>query len=113
MTLSTTKYRCQGEGLSIMRTMTVPRGLLCLIPTPASAAPIIAGTPEDKVFQRITAETNPDAKLQHVTDFEKQFPQSKVLPGVYLAVLDFYQQKGDRVKVIECCEKVLKLDEGN
>ncbi|PYS49492.1 MAG: hypothetical protein DMG13_23320 [Acidobacteria bacterium] len=32
------------------------------------------------MFQQIIAETNPEAELQTLVDFEKQFPQSKVLP---------------------------------
>ena len=44
-------------------------------------------------------------------DFEKQFPQSKVLPDVFLMIIDLHRQKGDRLKVIEYSEKVLKLDE--
>jgi hypothetical protein len=96
-----------------MRTMLGSIRLLCLTPSLASAGQIIAGTSEDRMFQRITVETNPDAKLQTLIDFEKQFPQSKVLPDVYLMVIDSYRQKGDRVKVIEYGEKVLKIDNSN
>ena len=85
----------------------------CLSPRFASAGQIIAGTAEDKMFQRITAATHPDAKLQTLIDFEKQFPHSKVLPDVFLMIIDLHRQKGDRLKVIEYGEKVLKLDERN
>ena len=82
-------------------------------PRLALAGQIIAGTAEDKMFQRIIAEANPDAKLQTMTEFEKQFPQSKALPDVYLMVIDLYREKNDRPKMIEYGEKVLKLDERN
>jgi hypothetical protein len=96
-----------------MKLFMIPIMLACLSPRFASAGQIIAGTAEDKMFQRITAETNPDAKLQTLMDFEKQFPQSKVLPDVFLMIIDLHRQKGDRLKVLEYGEKVLKLDARN
>jgi tetratricopeptide (TPR) repeat protein len=74
---------------------------------------IVAGTPEDKLFQQVASETNPDSKLQLLFDFENRFPQSKVLPDVYLMVIDIYRQKGDRKKIIEYGEKTLKADQRN
>jgi hypothetical protein len=76
-------------------------------------AQIIAGTPEDKMLRRITAETAPDSKLQMVTDFEKQFPDSRALTDVYLMAIDVYRQKNDRPRIIEYGEKILKLEATN
>ena len=86
---------------------------LCLLSEFANAGQIVAGTTEDKMFQQITADTNPDSKLQELMEFEKQFPQSKALPNVYLMTIDLYRQKGDRAKIIEYGEKILKFDQGN
>jgi len=65
------------------------------------------------MFRRASEETNADSKMAALMEFEKQFPHSKVLPAVYLMVIDLYRQKDDRVKVIEYGEKVLTLDERN
>jgi tetratricopeptide (TPR) repeat protein len=78
-----------------------------------AAAQVIAGTPEDKLIQRISTETRSEAKLQMLLDFENGFPQSKALPDVYLMIIDVYRQKDDRAKVIEYGEKTLKLDQNN
>jgi len=86
--------------------------LICLLPL-CSEAQIVAGSQEDKAFQQITAETNTDAKLQKLTDFEKSFPSSRVLPSVYLMVIDLYRERNDPDKIIEYGEKVLKIDDGN
>jgi hypothetical protein len=87
--------------------------LLSFVAQQQVAAQIIAGTPEDKLFQQIIPETNPDAKLQMLIDFEKRFPQSKVLPDVYLMIIDVYRQRDDRVKIIEYGEKTLAADKNN
>jgi hypothetical protein len=45
--------------------------------------------------------------------FEKQFPQSKALPEVYLMAIEVCREKNDRASIIEYGEKILKVDEGN
>jgi hypothetical protein len=87
--------------------------IVCSCSLPASASQVIAGTPEDKMLQQITAETNADTKLQLLKKFEEQFPQSKVLPDVYLMMINQYGQKSDADKILEYGEKVLKVDEHN
>ena len=96
-----------------MRALVVVIMLVCVSPRFAVAGQIIAGTAEDKMFQRINAEASPDAKLQAMMEFDKQFPQSHALPDVYLMMVDIYRQKSDRLKVIEYGEKALKLDGRN
>ncbi|HET9215795.1 MAG TPA: hypothetical protein VFR18_02380 [Terriglobia bacterium] len=76
-------------------------------------AQIIAGSPEDKAFQQVMAEADADAKLQRLVDFEKTFPKSKALPGVYVMIMDVYRQKDNADKIIEYGEKVLMLDANN
>jgi hypothetical protein len=74
---------------------------------------IIAGSPEDRLYQQIRSEQGAAAKLQMLMEFENRFPQSKVLPDVYLIIIDLYRQKYDRLKIIEYGEKTLKLDQHN
>ena len=76
-------------------------------------AQVVAGSPEDKAFQKIDAENNVDSKIALLLDFEKQFPQSKSIREAYLQLLQIYLQKNDQVKVIESGEKVLKVDQLN
>ena len=73
-------------------------------------AQVIAGSAEDKAFQKIDAENNVDAKIALLQDFEKQFPQSKAIREAYMQLIQIYQQKNDQAKVIEYCEKTIKVD---
>ena len=72
-----------------------------------------AGSPESALFDQISAETSPDAKLELIGSFEQQFPSSKILSRVYLEATQVYRNRGVREKLIEYGEKVLKLDETN
>src|SRR5438552_2254882 len=76
-------------------------------------AQVIAGSPEDKAFQKVDAENNVDAKIALLQDFEKQFPQSKAIREAYMQLIQIYQQKNDQAKVIEYCEKTIKVDPNN
>ena len=76
-------------------------------------AQVVAGSPEDKAFQKIDGENNADAKIALLLDFEKQFAQSKALKEAYLQLVELYQQKNNSPKVIEYSEKILKLDPSN
>ena len=87
--------------------------LLCILAQNAAGLQILAGTPEDRMFQRATNDTNADSKLATLIEFEKQFPRSKALPAVFFMIIDLYRQKDDRVKIIEYGEKVLALDSRN
>src|SRR5689334_20225491 len=87
--------------------------VLCLSGVSTNAVQVIAGTAEDKLLQQIATESNVDGKLQLLKQFEEQFPQSKVLPDVYLMMIDQYRQKSDADKILEYGEKVLKVDQHN
>jgi DNA repair ATPase RecN len=76
-------------------------------------AQVIAGSPEDKAFQKIDGENNPDTKIELLLEFEKQFPQSKAIREAFLQLIDLYQKKNESPKVIEYTEKTLKVDPVN
>lgn len=76
-------------------------------------AQVKAGSDEDKALGKINAEKNVDTQVQLLNDFEKQFPQSKALPDVYMMLVDIYNSKNDTSKVAETGEKVLKVDPTN
>ena len=87
--------------------------LLCFAVPGAGWAQLRAGTPEAKMYEQITAEANPDAKITLITAFEKQFPQSKILPSIYLMAVEVYRAREDRPKILEFGEKTLQLDGAN
>jgi hypothetical protein len=76
-------------------------------------AQLVAGSPEDKAFEKILAETNADAKATLLLDYEKQFPQSRVLSDIYAMLMEVYRQKNDTAKMTEFGEKVIKIDANN
>jgi hypothetical protein len=76
-------------------------------------AQLIAGSPEDKAFEKILAENNPDAKISLLLDFEKQFPQSKVLVDINMMLMEEYRKKNDQAKQNEFGEKIIKIDANN
>jgi tetratricopeptide (TPR) repeat protein len=83
-------------------------GLVSLV-----TAQVRAGSPEDKAFQKIDAESSPDGKVTLLLAFEKEFAQSPALRDAYLQLIEVYQQQNNSAKVIEYSEKVLKLDPNN
>jgi tetratricopeptide (TPR) repeat protein len=86
---------------------------LVLIFAVTANAQLKANSDEDKAFRKISAEKNPDAQIPMLLDFEKNFPQSKALPDVYLMLVDIYSDKKDTAKVTEYGEKAIKADPQN
>jgi tetratricopeptide (TPR) repeat protein len=76
-------------------------------------AQLVAGSPEDAAYTKIVGEDNPDAKTTLLLDFEKQFPQSKVLPDIYVMLMTIYQQKNDMGKANDFGERAIKIDAEN
>ena len=76
-------------------------------------AQVVAGSPEDKAFQKIDSENSVDGKVGLLLEFEKQFPQSKSLREAYLQLVQIYQQKNDSANIIEYSEKTIKVDPNN
>jgi hypothetical protein len=87
--------------------------LLCQLATLAAHAQVRAGSREYQLFEQISGEMNADAKIGLIMDFEKEFPQSKILARVYLMAVDVYRGKQDRGKINEYGEKALQLDDTN
>src|ERR1043165_4753974 len=87
--------------------------LSCLLFTLPASAQVKAGSSESELFDKIASDPNPGNKLELIASFEKQFPGSRILPRVYLLAVDVYRQKGDRGKINEFGEKVLRADNSN
>jgi tetratricopeptide (TPR) repeat protein len=76
-------------------------------------AQLVAGSPEDAAYTKIVGENNPDAKTTLLLDFEKQFPQSRVLPDIYVMLMTIYQEKNDTAKANDFGERAIKIDAEN
>ena len=74
---------------------------------------LVAGSPEDAAYTKITAEANPDTKVAMLLDFEKQFPQSRVLPDIYVMLMTIYQEKNDTANAVDFGERAIKIDGDN
>jgi len=74
---------------------------------------LVAGSPEDKAFTAAMAETNLDAKIKLLEAFEKQFPNSKVLPDIFNELMGAHRQKNDNTKITEVGERAIKVDPEN
>jgi hypothetical protein len=76
-------------------------------------AQLVAGSAEEKAFTKIEGEQNSDAKIQLLLDFEKQYPQSRVLPDIYTMLMTIYQGKNETAKVVDFGERAIKIDGEN
>ena len=64
-------------------------------------------------FQTMQNEPDPDRRLRMVEEFEKTFPNSPILPYVYVQGAKACQEKGDLNRAVEYGDKSLKLDPDN
>ena len=75
-------------------------------------------TPEERqAFQDLASEASagldPERVLKLADDFEKKYPSSPMLSGVYTFEASAYEAKNDLPKVVEAGEKSLKLNGDN
>jgi len=76
-------------------------------------AQLVAGSPEEKAFTAIENAPNADAKISLLLGFEKDFPQSRVLPDIYVMLMEIYREKNDTAKIIDFGERAIKADGEN
>ena len=70
----------------------------------ASAQIPIAPDPETEALRAASRESDPFTKIQKFLGFEARFPNSKLLPEVYVFLLNLLQQRNDRIKIEEVGE---------
>jgi len=66
-----------------------------------------------QAYDALKTELDPDKAISMVNDFATKYPDSKMLTYVYSFGANAYQQKGDVEKVVEYCDKSLKLNPDN
>ena len=76
-------------------------------------AQLVAGSEEDKLYQQIEEASDVNSKLELCLDFEKQFPESKVVSDIYVMLMEIYRQRNDVPKLIEFGEKAIKVEPEN
>ena len=64
-------------------------------------------------YDAIKTELDPDKAIALCEDFAKKYPDSPALTYIYSFEANAYQQKGDTDKVVDCCDKSLKLNGDN
>jgi hypothetical protein len=81
--------------------------------TSATGVQLEASPEEGQGLQTIVAEIDPERRLRMVSEFEKQFPNSKILSYVYTQAAFAYQEKGDFKNAAAAGEKSLQLEGNN
>jgi uncharacterized protein len=77
----------------------------------AAAAPPAPPSPaEEAALKKAQAESNADAKLVLLTDFEQQYPKSRLLLDVYQDMIKIYQAKNDSAKEKLVREKLVPIE---
>ena len=79
----------------------------------ATGAQLEVPPKEGMGFQTMQSEPDPDRRLRMVEEFEKQFPNSQILPYVYVQAARACVEKGDLNKAVDYGDKSLKLDPDN
>jgi uncharacterized protein len=77
--------------------------------TPAAGTPAAEG-PDDAAFKKIEQESDIDARLALLLDFEKKFPSSKLLLDVYQFMIQIYEKKNDQPKLLATKDKAVGFD---
>jgi tetratricopeptide (TPR) repeat protein len=81
--------------------------------TSATGTQLEASAEEGQALQTMVAEIDPDRRLRMVAEFERQFPNSKIMSYVYTQAALAYQDKRDFNNAAAAGEKSLKLDGNN
>jgi tetratricopeptide (TPR) repeat protein len=68
---------------------------------------------QEKAYTAIRNELDPSKQIALAEEFEKTYPDSPALSYVYSFEAAAYQQKGDVNKIVELCQKSLKLKPDN
>lgn len=99
-----------------MKTKCVLGSVLILVAFSATArAQLIAGSPEDQLFEEIDAAADPDRKLELIRQFEGQFPETPdpVFVSLHTMALTIWTQRNDMDGIVEYGQKILQRDPEN
>lgn len=77
-----------------------------------ASAQIVAGSPEDRLFQQIVG-ASPQDKVDLCLQFVDEFPDSPVLSDIYTMLMDLHNQRNETAQTVEYGEKAIALDANN
>lgn len=80
-----------------------------------ASAQLVAGSPEDALFQQILAATDATEQVSLGTQFEEDFSDAppKVLASVFTIVMNAYEQQQDHRQALAYGERIIALDPNN
>lgn len=83
--------------------------------TADASAQLIAGSPEDALFQQLSAAGNPAEKIRLGQEFEQEFASAPpaVLASVFTILMNVYEQEQDHQQAVAYGEKVIEQDPRN
>jgi hypothetical protein len=79
------------------------------------SAQLVAGSPEDSLFQRIRAAGTPAEKIALATEFEQEYTgaPAPVLVSIFSILMTQYEQQNDHRQAVAYGEKIIQKDPGN
>ena len=88
--------------------------VLLALATTASAQ-LVAGSPEDALFQQITAASSPADKIRLANQFADEFADAppNVMASVYTVLMNAHEQQQEPRLALEYGERVIDLDPDN
>lgn len=78
-----------------------------------ASAQLVAGSPEDRLYQQITSATDSAQKEQLCLQFASEFGASEVVVDIYVMLMEIYGQRNENGKAIEYGEKAIEMDDDN
>lgn len=82
---------------------------------PRTWAQLVAGSPEDQLFMRISAAADPDQKLALIQQFERDYPEApaSVFVSLFTMSMRIYAERNEAAGILESGEKILARDPEN
>lgn len=80
-----------------------------------ASAQLVAGSPEDVLFQQLSAASSPAEKIRLGQEFEQEFGSAPpaVLASVFTILMDVYEQQQEHRQAVAYGEKIIAQDPAN
>ena len=79
------------------------------------SAQLVAGSPEDALFQQITAATSPEEKIALANQFEREFTDASdsIMVSLFSILMDSYERQQEHRQALAYGEQIIDLDPDN
>ena len=80
-----------------------------------ASAQLVAGSPEDALFQQITRATSPAEKITLANQFEQEFGDTSgsVMVSIYSILMDSHEKQQDHRQALAYGEQIIDMDPDN